>query len=526
MIKHFSDNSVLKEHILYFYKSFFGIMDLIEFGINVDSVYEIFSSFCNDPDFFVLKNVDNINNVRIISFRNLVSPFIELNLRQNGTFNCNISYLQLKSYFRMKYGLTLNNKDFPYIINTLMRFGLVSPCANGFTLPINNLLRYIKRFNYEIEMDILKNRIISINKDNNHDCLFHNENLNLNINKIIKTLTPKEGGILALRHGLFGSKLHTLEEIGSKYNLTRERIRQILMLSFRKLRHPKRIEKFKKIYYELLTENQGSIILNTDIYLKVLNPIAFIYDLLGVSYIKKNYGLIIDGKCVPSHFFNKSMLWKKRIKFKNIINEVKKRNFHWLCWKDLMFFYNKLNSLHEIKQNKIHRIYCTMKEIGKPAHYRTIAERYNEIYPIYSNTEHNIHAGLTIYPNYFVWTGVFGVYALNEWGYQRPKLSLHETCYKIVKEQYEKTGKPVNFSYVEEKIFEYRKIVNPTSIVFSCYLNPGIKVLDNKTLVPAKVEDWIQVDNEEEIAQLTNEEHEELERKLREFESFLIFSKG
>lgn len=47
------------------------------------------------------------------------------------------------------------------------------------------------------------------------------------LNQILDALTPKEKDILELRFGLNGYSPSTLESIGSKYNLTRERIRQI-----------------------------------------------------------------------------------------------------------------------------------------------------------------------------------------------------------------------------------------------------------------------------------------------------------
>lgn len=58
------------------------------------------------------------------------------------------------------------------------------------------------------------------------DIVFYNS-LKEEINKILNTLTPKEKDVLELRFGLNGKKPSTLEVIGNKYNLTRERIRQI-----------------------------------------------------------------------------------------------------------------------------------------------------------------------------------------------------------------------------------------------------------------------------------------------------------
>ena len=62
---------------------------------------------------------------------------------------------------------------------------------------------------------------------------------------VLKTLTPREEKVLALRFGLEDGHPHTLEEVGREFNVTRERIRQIEAKALRKLRHPSRSRKLK-----------------------------------------------------------------------------------------------------------------------------------------------------------------------------------------------------------------------------------------------------------------------------------------
>jgi RNA polymerase primary sigma factor len=56
--------------------------------------------------------------------------------------------------------------------------------------------------------------------------------------KIFETLPPREVQILKLRFGLLNGKTHTLQEVGIKLGVSRERIRQIEVQAFRRLRHP------------------------------------------------------------------------------------------------------------------------------------------------------------------------------------------------------------------------------------------------------------------------------------------------
>lgn len=62
---------------------------------------------------------------------------------------------------------------------------------------------------------------------------------------LLDTLKERERQVLMLRFGLIDGKEHTLEEIGKKFGLTRERIRQIETKALKKLRHPSRSKKLK-----------------------------------------------------------------------------------------------------------------------------------------------------------------------------------------------------------------------------------------------------------------------------------------
>ncbi len=60
------------------------------------------------------------------------------------------------------------------------------------------------------------------------------------LEEVLATLSPREARILRLRFGLQDGRGYTLEEVGQKFGLTRERIRQIEGKALRRLRHPRR----------------------------------------------------------------------------------------------------------------------------------------------------------------------------------------------------------------------------------------------------------------------------------------------
>lgn len=70
-------------------------------------------------------------------------------------------------------------------------------------------------------------------------------NLKETITSLLSTLTPREERVLRMRFGIGMNTDHTLEEVGSQFTVTRERIRQIESKALRKLKHPTRSRKLR-----------------------------------------------------------------------------------------------------------------------------------------------------------------------------------------------------------------------------------------------------------------------------------------
>ena len=77
-----------------------------------------------------------------------------------------------------------------------------------------------------------------------------NVNLHDQTAEVLKSLSPREEKIIRLRFGLEDGSEHTLEEVGSSFAVTRERIRQIEAKALRKLRHPSRSYRLKTFLEE------------------------------------------------------------------------------------------------------------------------------------------------------------------------------------------------------------------------------------------------------------------------------------
>lgn len=89
-------------------------------------------------------------------------------------------------------------------------------------------------------LDVLENE-----KDETPDHHLLNDSLRKEVQRALSTLTEREADVISLYFGLNGEHSMTLEEIGEKFFLTRERVRQIKEKAIRRLRHTSRSKALK-----------------------------------------------------------------------------------------------------------------------------------------------------------------------------------------------------------------------------------------------------------------------------------------
>ncbi len=89
-------------------------------------------------------------------------------------------------------------------------------------------------------LDVLEN-----DSEEKPDSGLMSDSLRREVQRALSTLTQRESDVIALYFGLNGEHALTLEEIGEKFNLTRERVRQIKEKAIRRLRHTSRSKALK-----------------------------------------------------------------------------------------------------------------------------------------------------------------------------------------------------------------------------------------------------------------------------------------
>jgi predicted DNA-binding protein YlxM (UPF0122 family) len=79
------------------------------------------------------------------------------------------------------------------------------------------------------------------------------------VEEVLNGITPREKTVLCMRFGIGLKQDYSLEEIGNRFDVTRERIRQIEAKALRKMKHPSRLDVFKELlgWYESTADKEA-----------------------------------------------------------------------------------------------------------------------------------------------------------------------------------------------------------------------------------------------------------------------------
>ncbi len=139
------------------------------------------------------------------------------------------------------------NKTFSGLRKRLGRKPTMSELAKGTYMPYDKMLSIIETSmepmsleepigeNSQNLMQILEDRNV-----NRPDDIAITSDLHTQIESILDSLSPREAQVLRMRFGIGGINECTLEEVGQRFNVSRERIRQIEQEALQRLRHPAR----------------------------------------------------------------------------------------------------------------------------------------------------------------------------------------------------------------------------------------------------------------------------------------------
>ena len=146
------------------------------------------------------------------------------------------------------------NKQFSALEQKFGRSPTPEEIAESLDITIEEVKQSIKNSGRHLSMDAPLSdsedsnnmyEVMSSDESPKPDKILMNESLRREIERALSTLTPREADGIRLYFGLSGKHPMTLEEIGEKFDLTRERVRQIKEKSIRRLKHTSRSKLLK-----------------------------------------------------------------------------------------------------------------------------------------------------------------------------------------------------------------------------------------------------------------------------------------
>lgn len=335
------------------------------------------------------------------------------------------------------------------------------------------------------------------------------------ISQLIELLSQRESQVIVWRYGIYGTFL-TLQEIGDKFNVSRERIRQIERKGLRKLKGLYKgkgrellepILDYLKIRFEehqgLLSESDITSIFFDDPLIKIqevnaVNSLALLsvitdklqyfkkHQLFAdthvsielVSHINKSFCDLLSHKLTPqppSFLLNEF----KQTSFYREIENTLSDEFLLACLR-VNFHVEQLESgfctLANSSNKRLGAIITALREIGEPAHYSVIAEKTNTLLaPEEHFTVRALHAKLGQHPDIFVWVRLRGTYGLKEWGLER-ELSYVDACVYVL----EGAGHPLSFEQVLAKLPEVRQFFDENSVLLTLSTHERFQTFSNK----------------------------------------------
>lgn len=313
------------------------------------------------------------------------------------------------------------------------------------------------------------------------------------LKQILADFSQRAREITLNRFGVFSSHPMTLEEIGKKYNITRERVRQVIREVIRKVQEQKNDQAFSQIKEQVvlaLRENGG--IMKTSNLLEKLSKsdanekaaLSFFLQCLDGVIEQEIKGELLSAFVLPEFDLSK---WRK---VKDATIEILKTQKKPLLISELFELlkdelnevdFSKEDLLHylevsqEIKQNTFgkwgiakwkeispkgtrEKAYMVLKEAAAPLHFREIAKKIDK----HNLNKRKTHAQ-TVH-NELIKDGNFvligrGIYALVEWGYKSG------TVKDVIEDILQKSEKMLNKDELLEKVLKIRQVKKTTVVI-------------------------------------------------------------
>lgn len=310
---------------------------------------------------------------------------------------------------------------------------------------------------------------------------------------LLATLPQRDREIIESHFGLFGAPFATLEEIGNRFSITRERVRQIERTSIALLRKSQAYDQFIKPFEDgvaqFLEESGGAVEeseLFNEVFGRSMDKLGNVPQFIFAECLSR-VEIIDPGKLVQKGWRLKLSSWEfieetllaleeivkalgKPTEEEALVSAIEKSSYYEarkdkLSRKVIMsllglsrrvrknpFGLWGLAEWPEIVPKKMSdKIYLAMVKVGKPMHFRDIAKTINDL-KFDQKIAHpaTIHNELIVNKKY-VLIGR-GIYALREWGYEPGVVA------DVIVEILKKMGRPLTREQIVEEVLRRRQV--------------------------------------------------------------------
>lgn len=318
------------------------------------------------------------------------------------------------------------------------------------------------------------------------------------VNELLGQLKERDQEILSKRFGLSNAEIETLEAIGQKHNLTRERVRQIEKDSLNSLKkqHSGAHEKALQLIFDTIAEHGNlmseELLMQTILQNKPdpseMNAVKFLlylgeqfknlkespeffeswyilgFDFGRLTQVIKEFTAILekDGHVLTEQDLDQR--FKQTVFFKEHELELNDRVLHSYLNASKAIQINPFDEIglkhwSDVKPRDVgDKAYLVMKHHGKPEHYSAITKLINDNKfddrMAYQETVHNE----LIKDSRFVLIGR-GIYALSEWGYTKGVVA------DVIKEILKSFGRPLSREEIINEVLKRRQVKRNTILV-------------------------------------------------------------
>ena len=312
--------------------------------------------------------------------------------------------------------------------------------------------------------------------------LWRDDSLSNSLIEITNLLPDSHADVLRCRLGITTGRPMTLEEVGVRRGVTRERVRQIQIKAVDRLRYPQYSRRLFAAFAAAFVQSGGSMIVPQS---AMTSQLRLLSECIGLSAAH-----------IPELEIYLIATDVDLTEYRRILVETDVRPESWdaQCdgppvaalqflskWDGIRFKATE-NSWYSVQtyKTRARMLREALRSLGRAAHYDEIARECNRLFPDRQNSSHNWHAALNQQSSEalgIVWIGSKGMYGLREHGYSRPEASLFEAVAQIVEAAFSRNQRPVSVDYVMEELAKKRRELKRNSVIMALGFNDRLEAV-------------------------------------------------